>query len=193
MGRRQKRRPSGHGVERSCASATSLHAQAGGLPRRVLQHERPWGTAPGDKAEDRRGNTGGGGRPQRRGLAGHQWAQSPHAWASAPRAYRDGDPGRQLGNGARPATSAAPRVVGQGCGGPTRDGKARQTDAWGGWGALGDAGAASPGGGPSTPTGVSYPAVAPGVSRHKWGHGDTSSVDTVSARSGDAGPLPAGA
>ena len=103
------------------------------------------------------------------GLACHQLAESSHDCASAPSTYREGDTGGQMGKGASPSTSADPLVFRQGYRGETGDGKSRQTDSWGGWGHLGDAGEKSPGGVNPAPTWVSDPAVAPGVHRQKWG------------------------
>src|SRR5215475_30824 len=95
---------------------------------RVLHHVRAWETDSGDKADDRSGNTGWCGLPQHGGLACHELAEGPYDCTPAPSAYREGDTDGQMGQGARPATSAHPRVFRQSAGGETGDGKPRETD-----------------------------------------------------------------
>lgn len=146
----------------------------------------------GDNAEDSRGTTSWCGRPQGGGRAGPPVAAGSQHWASAPSASREGDPGRQMGEGASPATSADPRVLRQDAGGQTGDGQPRHTDPWGGWGPLGDAGAHSPGGDHPMPTWVSSPPVAQGVSPAKHRHRHTPPLDAVEEGPSPAGVLPVG-
>ena len=64
------------------------------------------------------------------------WQKAHHERASAPSAYREGDTGRQMGQGESLATSADPLVQRQSAGRQTSDGKSRQTDSWRGRGDL---------------------------------------------------------
>ena len=86
------------------------------------------------------------GLPRGGGLARHRLAEGPPQGASAPGAYREGDAGRQAGQGQGPATAADPLVQRQGPCRATGDGEPRQTDAGGGRGDLGHPGEESDGG-----------------------------------------------
>jgi hypothetical protein len=152
---------------------------------------RDFGQPPaGDTAEASRGPPRWGGLPQGGSLACPQGAAGAPPGASAPSADRAGDPGRQMGAGARPATSAAPRVRCQESGGHPGDGTPRHMAPGGGWGPLGDAGAASPGGALPGPTGVASPRVAPGVSPDKHRHPPPREAMEAGPR--QAGALPGG-
>ena len=81
------------------------------------------------------------------GLARHQLGVSPPRRVSAPGPYREGDPGRPMGQGESLATPADPLVQRQGPGRATSDGEPRQAHAGGGRDDLGHAGEED-GGGP---------------------------------------------
>jgi hypothetical protein len=84
--------------------ATSLHAQAGGLPMRVLHHERLWNRLR-RQSRGRCGSISRCGLPQRSGLACHQWRRLT-AWCVIPSACREGDTDRQMRKDAQPSASA---------------------------------------------------------------------------------------